>query len=136
MGKLGLGLIGLAALASILVPVIVDWNDTHLFNEDWPPHARLHDAMSFLMSMGLGAGALWLIATPWGRRGAGLALAALLSVWSWIALVAAGAMPGTAYVNAAEGAPVAIAGMPPNVIVSLVVIAAGLIGWALAARAD
>lgn len=42
----------------------VDLNATHLFDPDWRGHAKLHDAMSFITSMGLGGSALWLIWQP------------------------------------------------------------------------
>lgn len=125
----GVRLIGIAAVTSIAIPVAVDFNETHLFNPDWPGHARLHDAMSFLMSMGLGAGALWLIWAPERRRGGLLATAAILSVWSWVSLLLAGAFPGATYANAAAAAGGPAPAVPPNAVIAAAITALGLLGW-------
>ena len=135
----GVWLIGFAAVASIAVPVAVDLNVTHLFNPDWPGHAKLHDAMSFIMSMGLGGAALWLIWEPERRRGTLLALAAILSAWGWVALIAGGFIPGSTYQNTAEDLPApSIAGVTiwPNAALSWVIVIAAALGWWLLARGD
>ena len=132
----GVYLIGFAAVTSIVVPVAVDWNETHLFNPDWPGHAKLHDAMSFLMSMGLGGAALWLIWAPERRRGPLLALAAFLSVWGWASLILGGFIPGATYQNTAENLPApSIAGITiwPNAALSWIIVVLALVGWRLLA---
>ena len=134
--RVGVWLIGIAAITSIVIPVAIDFNDSHLFNPDWPGHARLHDAMSFLMSMGLGAGALWLIWSPERRRGGLLALAAILSVWGWVSLLLAGVFPGATYSNAAAAAGGPAPAIPPNAIVAAVITGLGLLGWWLVASGD
>lgn len=135
--RLGVWLIAIAAIASIVVPVAVDWNDSHLFNPDWSPHARLHDAMSFLMSMGLGGAALLLLFTRQRRAPGDVALAAFLAVWSWAALLLAGFIPGAGYNNAAEDiSPPVVAGVTilPNAALSVVLVAMGIAGWWLLRR--
>lgn len=132
----GVWLIGFAAVTSIVIPVAVDFNDTHLFNPDWPGHARLHDAMSFLMSMGLGAGALWLIWSPERRQGGLLALTAVLSVWGWVSLLLAGVFPGATYTNAAAAVGGPAPAVPPNAIIAAAITALGLLGWGLLATGD
>lgn len=130
--KIGVGLIVFTSAASIIVPVAVDWNSSHLFNENWPSHAKLHDAMSFLMSMGLGAGALWVLFTRKGRRESDLALAAFLSVWGWIALLLGKLAPGATYENPAEGLDVpVVAHVPilPNAALSVILVLMGIAGW-------
>ena len=129
--RIGVWLVGIAAWASIIVPVAVDWNSSHLFNDNWPSHAKLHDAMSFLMSMGLGAGALFLLHTRENRRVRDIWLAGFLSVWSWGALLLAKLAPGATYENPAEGLDVPhIAHVPvlPNAALSVILVAMGLLG--------
>ena len=40
---------------------LVDWNRTHLFNPDWPPHAKFHDAQSILLGSFVGASGLYFL---------------------------------------------------------------------------
>ena len=128
--KTGAWLLGIAAWASIVVPIAVDWNSSHLFNPDWPPHAKLHDAMSFLMSMGLGAGALYLMHTR-ARRGVGdIWAAGILAIWSWGALLLARLAPGATYTNSAFDHPPEIGHVHivPNAVLSVILVAMGLVG--------
>ncbi|MFL6289210.1 MAG: DUF6640 family protein [Actinomycetes bacterium] len=57
---------------------VADWNRTHLFNPEWPPHARFHDALTVAMGALLGACGLYFLLVggrgrdrernlPWGR---------------------------------------------------------------------
>jgi hypothetical protein len=39
---------------------LADWNRTHLFNPNWPPHAKYHDAQTILLGSLLGASGLLL----------------------------------------------------------------------------
>lgn len=52
-------------VATALNGLVADWNRTHLYNDNWPPHAKFHDAMG--LSMGLLLGALGLFAAK--RKG-------------------------------------------------------------------
>lgn len=48
---LGRALLSLSALGQILGPFLADFNETHVLNPNWPPHARFHNGQT--MSMGL-----------------------------------------------------------------------------------
>lgn len=61
-------LIGITLFAFV-VPVL-EINDTHVFNPEWPAHARLHDVWQLLTNSGLGLFAIWLI---WARGNVRLA---------------------------------------------------------------
>src|SRR6516162_3838430 len=37
-------LLTVADLATVLAPLSADWNGSHVFNEQWPSHARFHAA--------------------------------------------------------------------------------------------
>ncbi|WP_439477958.1 DUF6640 family protein [Brevundimonas sp.] len=49
----------------VLLPVL-EIRDTHVFNPDWPPHARLHEVWQLTTNAGVALVGLWLV---W-RRGA------------------------------------------------------------------
>jgi hypothetical protein len=77
---------------------VADWNRTHLFNPDWPPHARFHDALTIAMGALLGACGLYFLLV--GRsdqvQERNLALGALLPAIFWVAQGASFAFPGAA----------------------------------------
>ena len=49
----GRGLLTLANLITALAPVAADWNDSHIFNQRWPSHARFHGVVALAMTSGL-----------------------------------------------------------------------------------
>ncbi len=67
-----------------LIPVL-EVNDSHLFNPEWPAHARFHEAWQLLTNAALALFALWLAMVRGHERlAAGLSLvvvAALLAAW-------------------------------------------------------
>ena len=73
---------------------LADWNQTHLFNPDWPPHARFHDAQTMLLGSLLGAGGLYSLRGSGERPGRNLALGALLPSLFWISQVGSFLFPG------------------------------------------
>jgi hypothetical protein len=83
-----------AATLTAVGGFLADWNRTHLFNPNWPPHAKFHDAQSILLGSFLGVSGLYLL---W-RRGehpeSDLALGALLPAFFWMAQGASFVFPG------------------------------------------
>ena len=53
--------ITLAVLAIAIIPIRSDWNDSHIFNVEWPPHARFHGFVSIGMPVFLAPIALWIL---------------------------------------------------------------------------
>lgn len=51
-------LLSLVAVFTAVSPFYADWNETHLFNPLWPPHAKFHGAHTMAMGALLGASAL------------------------------------------------------------------------------
>lgn len=68
----------LPVLATTLVMVVgipvLEINDSHLFNPDWPPHARLHEAWQLGTNAGIALTAAWLAFKGLRRLASGLAL--------------------------------------------------------------
>lgn len=48
MKYLGKGLLSLVALVTGIGCYIADWNETHIYNPTWPPHAKFHNAQTML----------------------------------------------------------------------------------------
>lgn len=59
-----------------LLPVL-EISDTHVFNPDWPPHARLHEVWQLITHFSLALLSLWLV---WARGAISLAGAIGISV--------------------------------------------------------
>lgn len=74
-----------------------DWNETHIYNPEWPRHAKFHNAQT--MSTGAALGTIGLF-TLWGRRGrwtrGRLDLATGAASLYWITQLSATLYPGTA----------------------------------------
>lgn len=142
--NVGRGLILLAALSTILVPVGVDgflFAQAHMDNPNWLPHAKLHCAMSFFGAIGLGLGAVYTLATKPGEDRSAMRLAAFLATIFWVGLIASGFWPGAAYDFVGDPAnyqpaPVLL-GIPVhlNVVAALASIALGWAGYLIATPA-
>ena len=72
---------------------LADWNRTHLFNPNWPPHAKFHDALTITLGSLLGASGLYFLRRRGKDPGRDLALGALLPSLFWIAQGASFAFP-------------------------------------------
>jgi hypothetical protein len=110
----------LVSLNTVLGPYMADWNETHVKNPNWPPHARFHNGQT--MSMGLCLGVLtayfaWRPAlssrsSP-AQNGAGagavggegmteresVTIAAVLGTLYWVTGLSAILYPGTLWVD-------------------------------------
>jgi hypothetical protein len=51
-------------LYAIAVPVL-EINDTHVFNPDWTPHAKIHEVWQLLTNSSIGILCLWLV---WAKK--------------------------------------------------------------------
>ncbi|MCW2271003.1 hypothetical protein D3C77_16590 [compost metagenome] len=60
---------------AVVVPIL-EINDTHVFNQAWAPHARLHETWQLFTNTAIGAFSVWLV---WGKDD--LRLASLLTVF-------------------------------------------------------
>lgn len=99
----------------VMLPVL-EIRDTHVFNPDWPPHARLHEVWQLTTNGGVSLVGLWLV---W-KRGA-VQLASVLGLCMiGGALVAHGLAPAYGGALVYPGGPGGIfLGVPAAVIVPL-----------------
>ena len=61
---LGKGFLTFTAISLIFGPFIADFNDTHVTNPRWPPHARFHNGQTMSMGLGLGLATLYFTFRP------------------------------------------------------------------------
>lgn len=57
-------LLSLVAIATSASPYIADYNETHVFNPNWPPHARFHNGQTMSMGALLGLTTLYFTWRP------------------------------------------------------------------------
>lgn len=47
-------LISFIAVFTVVSPYAFDWNKTHIYNPQWPPHAKFHNAQTMVLGAFLG----------------------------------------------------------------------------------
>ncbi|WP_319448185.1 MULTISPECIES: DUF6640 family protein [unclassified Mycobacterium] len=92
----GKALLTLTSTWSAVGSYVFDWNDTHIHNPDWTPHAKFHNAQTMSMGVYMGAPALWALwsGKPWDRRS--LTAATMGASGYWVTQLSAALYPGTA----------------------------------------
>ena len=92
-------LIAFVALATTIGGFVFDWNETHIFNPRWPPHAKFHNAQTMVLGALLGLLSGWFLFFQKGDRRSTLQLAVLFGSLYWLGQVGAYFFPGTALVD-------------------------------------
>ena len=94
VGKL---LISLVAIFTAVSPYLADWNETHIYNPQWLPHAKFHNAQTMVLGALLGLISLYCL---WLRRERSdrqkLNDGAVLASLYWLAQLPAAFFPGVA----------------------------------------
>ncbi len=118
-----------AAIGTILGTGRADLNRTHVFNPDWPAHARFHGAAGWGTVTGTQLLALWLTWRPNqlpAERELAIKAAALLPAIAWAPFYLALATPGTGVEDQPGHLP-RVLGVPANLVpATLVPTLAGL----------
>lgn len=125
IGKL---LITLVALWAAGGSYIFDWNRTHIYNPNWPPHAKFHNAQTMLLGTAVGLLALWVL---WAQATISLnrlRLAAVLASFYWLTQAGSIFFPGTALVDPEFAQP---GQLPVQLIVDVVMLAMLAIAYPL-----
>lgn len=92
-------LITIVALMTAFGSYIFDWNHTHIFNPNWPPHAKFHNAQTMILGTLLGLLVLWLLWIQKEYKLSTLRLIMIVASLYWIGQIGAFFFPGTALVD-------------------------------------
>ncbi len=76
-------LLSVTIISVAMAPLTADLNESHIFNGDWPPHARFHTAVLMFLSIGLSLIGLWLLWRRTSEFRTHVFLAMLIPVLSW-----------------------------------------------------
>jgi Family of unknown function (DUF6640) len=108
--------------------LIADWNQTHVFNPAWSPHARFHEVAYLCLTVGASAIGLWLL---WRRSAA-----PEVGVAAWVPVLAVGSffvaelVPG-AHLDDQPGQVPRLLGMPANLLIAGLLSALSAAGYGL-----
>lgn len=130
-------LLSAAALFPAVGAVAADWNETHVFNPAWTPHAKFHNAQTITLAVEAAGLSLWQLWGPGPDSQSRLRWAALFGGLFWLTLPPALVFPGTAVVDADNPhQPTSVAGIPVNQVTATAAVLLPLlaVGYALAAR--
>jgi hypothetical protein len=136
--KLGKWVMTFVLVAGAVVSTAVDWNETHLFNPAWHPHARFHDALFLMILDAMSLVVLWLLWRRSAEPEIGLKVAALFAAAVWTPFFYIEALiPGTSLL-ASDNVPVLKVGsmtFAPNLVVAAVLFLLTLVAYWLARTA-
>ena len=83
-------------VADALIPFVAR---QHLYNKNWPPHAKFHNGQTMLLGMGLGLLSLYVLFGSGPLTLARFYLAAAMAGLYFVSMLFAPIFPGTAWVD-------------------------------------
>lgn len=120
--KIGKGLLTTVGLFTAIAPYLADWNETHIYNPNWPPHAKFHNGQTLAMGSLLGLGTLFFV---WRRSGApstNLLSAGIFAALYWVSQMAAFLYPDVSYTDPELVGSDGPATVPPQLYMECVVL--------------
>ena len=125
---LGRSLLTLANVITAVAPVAADWNDSHVFNERWPGHARFHGVTALTMTTALSSANIWSLWSGDGDQARAGFFAAAVPVAYWAPFFLAPLVPGTTVDDPPH--PVGrVAGVPVSLLGAAATTATAAAGW-------
>jgi hypothetical protein len=119
--------------ATIIIPSIMDLNNTHMTNVQWKPHARLHWAIQYLSITLIQCIALYLLWGNYADKNSVLVtwFTGLAPLFFWGMFIPALLFPGTGTwpdgVEPPTGFPEIFKKIHPNLILSVVITVAAIV---------
>jgi hypothetical protein len=125
---LGKSLLTLANIITVAAPLAADWNDSHIFNERWPAHARFHGVTALTMTVTLSAASIWSVWSSDRDQATARSFAAAVPVAYWAPFFLAPLIPGTAVDDPPH--PVKrVAGVPVSLLGAAATVTTATAGW-------
>jgi hypothetical protein len=125
---LGRSLLTLANVITVAAPIAADWNDSHIFNERWPAHARFHGVTALAMATTLSSLNIWSVWSGASDRTTARFFAAAVPVAYWAPFLLAPLVPGTAVDDPPDPVP-RLAGVPTSLLGAAATTATAAAGW-------
>src|SRR5258708_8686769 len=132
---LGRGLLTLANVITVAAPLAADWNDSHIFNERWPAHARFHGVTALAMAATLSFVNLSSIWSGASDRPTARFFAAAVPVAYWAPFFLAPMIPCTAVEDSPHPIP-RLPRVPTNLLSPAATTATAAAGWFIGRRSN
>jgi len=91
--------LSLVAASTSISCFLADWNETHVKNPKWPPHARFHNGQTMSMGLLLGLTTAYFTWRPTTNYKDSIFCAAMVGSLYWISGMSAILYPGTKWVD-------------------------------------
>jgi hypothetical protein len=125
---LGKSLLTVANVITAVAPFAADWNDSHIFNERWPAHARFHGVTALAMTATLSSANICSVWSSGSDQTTARFFAAAVPVAYWAPFFLAPLVPGTAVDDPPH--PVQrVAGVPVSLLGAAATVATATAGW-------
>lgn len=124
----GRALLTLANVITVAASIAADWNESHVFNERWPGHARFHGVTALGMVTALSSASVWSIWSGASDNSTARFFAAAVPIAYWAPFFAAPLVPGTRIDDPPHPVP-RLAGVPANLLGAAATIATATAGW-------
>jgi hypothetical protein len=104
--KLNLSRFAISLIATItsVSPFLADFNETHVYNPLWPPHAKFHNGQTMTLGLICGIISIYFL---WFRKAStdieNLKMSCLFAALYWMAMAPAILYPGTAFADPEYG---------------------------------
>ncbi|GCE14825.1 DUF6640 family protein [Tengunoibacter tsumagoiensis] len=108
-----------AVLADLVIPATAK---QHIYNPNWPPHAKFHNGQTIFLGVFLGLMALWLLWYPGSNLQMQFHLAVVVAALYWLSMLGAMLLPGTKWSDP-EFHQKPLFGMPPQLFIGCVLLA-------------
>ena len=125
---LGRSLLTVANVITAAAPLAADWNDSHIFNERWPAHARFHAVTALAMTAALSSANIWSLWSSGSGQASERFFAAAVPVAYWAPFFLAPVVPGTA-VDDPPYPVKRVAGVPVSLLGAAATTATAAAGW-------
>jgi len=129
----GSALLTLANVITAVAPARADWNESHIFNERWPSHARFHGVVALAMSGTLASLNVWSLWSDSTDRRTTRLFAAAVPVGYWAPFFLAPLVRGTG-VDDPPHQISRVAGVPTSMLGAAATTATAVAGWLLDRR--
>lgn len=130
----GRTLLTAANVITVTAALAADWNDSHIFNDRWPAHARFHGVTALATAVTLSSLNIWSLWSGTNDDDTARLYAAAVPVAYWAPFFLAPVVPGTAVEDPPHPVP-RLAGVPANLLGAAATTATAAAGWFIDRRA-